>query len=193
MKKELKIFLFFLLINLSSLIYFYSNNGINYLDESKLNDKINLNKLEIKNSLIKKETRREFWNYASYIYGTETFHNNISELWNFMEKNKEDENWLKYFQSNFNREEIIKFKIKKPKEFKTFIEQNILNEEDFRKEKNNVFLESENIDKTAELKKISYYSSELIRTYMVYIFLSSTIILYILRVLIIKTLKILKE
>lgn len=193
LKKELKIFLIFLLINLSFLLYFYLNNGINYLSEIKLIDKINSNKLEIKNSFIKKETRREFWDYVSNKYNMSEFNNKIGDLWDFMQKNKDDENWVTYYLSNFDKDVIIKFKIKNSVEFREFIENNILEEADFLKERNNVFLESENIEKTTELKQISYYSSELIRIYMVYIFLSSIFILYILRIFFIKVLKILKE
>lgn len=192
LKKELKIFILFLSINICFLAFYYLNNGINYLNEKKLNNEISLNNTEIKNNLLKKQTRLEFWNYASYIYGAETFHNNIGELWDFMVENKEDENWLKYFQSNFDKEEIIKFKIRNHQEFKIFIEKNILREDDIIKEKNNIFLESENLEKEKEINKIAYYNSELIREYMVYIFLTSTLMLYILRIFIIKISEILK-
>lgn len=192
-KREIKLFLLLIFINISFLLSFISINLYNKSLEFEIKNKIELTKTELYNIAVKKEIRRNFWNHCSPVFDMSefdgyTFDERRNSFWNFMEKNKENEDWARYFISNLRKYTINYFEIKTPKEFIKFIENNSfsLTEE---KLKSKVIFDNEK-----ELGKVKYYtSSNFIQKNMTYVLFLSIAVLFLLRIFFIKIYKILKS
>lgn len=162
-KNELIAFLIFISGIAICLIFLISSNGINQIRKKSFKEDIQKNQTLIVEKAAKRSIRSSFWNASRRTFNLEIYSNNIQDYWDFLIKNKVDDNWLNYYYSKFPREDLNEFNIKNANDLKRFIEVNTYNNNDIKNQDDVRTLNTEINLYQSKLDSITFYQDEEIR------------------------------
>ncbi len=182
-KRELILFFIFVFSVFVCGLYLFGVNFINKKRDQKLAEQIPPIEQQIEQNSKKRKIRSAFWDEALTVYHLREFDKKINRYWDFLVLNTEDPNWLisfydsfkkrerKYFYEDFERKYYwdeynslnTRFGLDNPFKLRSFIKENALTEDDFRKDEVNKVL-SEQLNKLqTEKTQLTFYGNKEIR------------------------------